>query len=204
MVGISEPDLRRRLHEWMLQVLKARGWAPEAWARRAETTPTNLTRFIRDPVAAPLPSSRTLAQLGHAAGDVPPLLPYQLAIPTVKVPRLSTQMLLAGATSSNQGAGGYVEWVAVMDDVSTHTFAVSLETDAMQARGLVAGDILIVDPDIPPVHGAVIAVLLEDKVSAGIYGPPYLIPQATSAEHKPLPIGKVRVLGVCRQAIKRL
>jgi len=112
-------------------------------------------------------------------------------------------MLQIGVVPSNQDQK-FSEWVVVMDDVGADAFAVTLETDAMQGRGLSAGDLLIVDPAIPPAHGAVVAVLLENLVSAGVYGPPYVIPQATSAEHKPLLIDKVRVLGVCRQAIKRL
>lgn len=63
---------RNAVKVWMRQVLASTGWKPAEWARRAETTPTNITRFL-GPTANLMPTVETLGKLCRAAGSQPNL-----------------------------------------------------------------------------------------------------------------------------------
>lgn len=67
--------IRDRLAQWMRGVMDANDWSAEQWARRAGTTPTNITRFLADPKHASLPTTETLAKLCRVAGSQPSLSP---------------------------------------------------------------------------------------------------------------------------------
>lgn len=70
---------RNAVKVWMREVLQTHGWKPAEWARRAETSPTNITRFL-GPTSSLMPSVETLAKLCRAAGSQPNLagLPRQV------------------------------------------------------------------------------------------------------------------------------
>jgi phage repressor protein C with HTH and peptisase S24 domain len=57
---------RRIIELWMRQVLREAGWSAKAWADKAGTTPTNITRFLKIK-SSPLPSARTLMKLASVA-----------------------------------------------------------------------------------------------------------------------------------------
>lgn len=54
---------------WMRQVMDAKGWSANHWAGLAGTSPTNITRFLKD--AQHIPSSRTISKLAYVAGTSP-------------------------------------------------------------------------------------------------------------------------------------
>lgn len=72
------------IRRWMRMVMEQRDWSAEAWARKAETSPTNITRFLNH--EGSIPSTRTLAKLGDAAGSFPDLMPRRRAENETAVP----------------------------------------------------------------------------------------------------------------------
>ena len=64
-------ETRLALYEWMAAVLRDNRWTAAEWARRAGVTPTNVTRFLKDPEAASLPGAGTIGRLARAAGCQP-------------------------------------------------------------------------------------------------------------------------------------
>lgn len=54
---------------WMRQVMDAKDWSANQWAGLAGTSPTNITRFLKD--AQHVPSSRTISKLAYIAGSSP-------------------------------------------------------------------------------------------------------------------------------------
>lgn len=54
---------------WMRQVMDSKGWSANQWASLAGTSPTNITRFLKD--AKYVPSSRTISKLAYVAGTSP-------------------------------------------------------------------------------------------------------------------------------------
>ena len=59
----------RGIRVWMRQVMDKNGWSANRWASLAGTSPTNITRFLKD--AAHCPSARTIAKLALVAGTAP-------------------------------------------------------------------------------------------------------------------------------------
>lgn len=59
-------NLNSILGQWMSEVLEKTGWSAAHWAKLAETTPSNITRMIRDPAASSRPRVDTLMKLARA------------------------------------------------------------------------------------------------------------------------------------------
>lgn len=59
------------IRTWMRSVMEKREWSAEHWARVAGTSPTNITRFLKD--GQHVPSMRTIAKLSRACGSMPTL-----------------------------------------------------------------------------------------------------------------------------------
>lgn len=72
-VGVREDLDREPLRQWMRGVLQSTGWSAAQWARRARTSGSNITRFIRDQRAS-LPTVRTITKLAAVAPMPPPPL----------------------------------------------------------------------------------------------------------------------------------
>ena len=54
---------------WMRKVMDSKSWSANHWASLAGTSPTNITRFLKD--AQHVPSSRTISKLAYVAGTSP-------------------------------------------------------------------------------------------------------------------------------------
>lgn len=64
-------DIESAVRVWMRRVLDEKGWSAEHWARVADTSATNISRFLSQ--GATLPTLRTMAKLAAAAGSWPEL-----------------------------------------------------------------------------------------------------------------------------------
>lgn len=61
--------LKHELAEWMRAVMAATGWSAAAWAKRAGTSASNLTRMVASPDLAAVPRADTLAKLARAVPE---------------------------------------------------------------------------------------------------------------------------------------
>ncbi|NUB20916.1 XRE family transcriptional regulator, partial [Azospirillum formosense] len=86
-------DTRRAILRWMTGVMEAQGWSAGAWARLAEVTPTNITRFLRDPARGSVPSAETLGRLARVAGSEPRFLDDAAYPAVARVPLLSVEQV---------------------------------------------------------------------------------------------------------------
>lgn len=59
----------RAIRVWMRQVMDQKNWSANQWASLAGTSPTNITRFLKD--GNHIPSSRTISKLAYVAGSSP-------------------------------------------------------------------------------------------------------------------------------------
>ena len=80
--GVEVPNnsdfAHRAVVVWMKDVMRDSGWSPQEWARRAKTTPTNITRVI-DPTSKIVPGLATIHKLAMVAGSQPNLVPQNPA-----------------------------------------------------------------------------------------------------------------------------
>jgi len=66
-----ESHERRAIKVWMRTVMDQKGWSANHWAQLAATSPTNITRFLKD--SKHVPSASTISKLAYAAGSQPNL-----------------------------------------------------------------------------------------------------------------------------------
>lgn len=69
---MSDQSAINAVRVWMRDVLRETGWTPAEWARRAMTSPTNITRLL-SPTATICPKVETLAKLCRVVGSQPNL-----------------------------------------------------------------------------------------------------------------------------------
>lgn len=206
----GENELRLRLRGWMRETLDRHGWSADEWARRAGTSSTNLTRLLNGTGHCSLPNTETLAKLAKVANSQPKL------IDTDRVPVYYLPVLDANDVETILGLGHTQQedfltslklehtQVASVRRRSLRAFGVKIDTESMNAKGLLAGDVAIVEPAdlVPPTNGALVAVLSEGLVGGYIYQPPFYLP-ASTLPFAPLMMDAAELIGRIMQ-IERL
>jgi SOS-response transcriptional repressor LexA len=208
------PPVRKALYDWMSAVLDERGWTASFWARRAEVTPTNVTRFLRDPETASLPSAETIGRLARAADCEPTFLDGEAPPRPVRVPILDIAQLRALRMLGPRQAREYLEEIAsrgsqsVLYDrgASQRAFALRLTSPHMNAAGLLPQDVLVLEPvDVqPPDRGDLVAIVDGDHVCAYRWHCPLLVPASTDPQCEPIPCDEASVIGVAIHMVRPL
>lgn len=199
----QEDSVRNAVRVWMRQVMAERQWTAAHWAKLANTSPTNITRFL-SPGCRIVPSADTISKLAQAAGSQPNLgfVPgaARVAVRVIPVVR-EGYLIMRDAT-----AYGTNETVAVASSASDQAVAVLVVSDSMNASGILPDDILVIEPlEVqPPSKGRVVAAVHDGQVIYGEYQPPVLIPRSTNRAHRVVGIGDAQVVGVATQVIRRL
>lgn len=211
--GTMLAAVRKALCDWMEGVLDERGWSAAAWARRAEVTPTNLTRFLRDPDHASLPSAETIGRLAWAAGSEPRFLAQDSA-PPIRVPVLQVAQLRALRQLGPRQAEEFLDELRLRTapcvlydrDVTRRAFALRVTTMHMNAGGLVPDDLVVLEPtDVaPPSVGDLVTTVDGDHVCAYRWYHPLLVPTSTEPACKPVACDDVAVVGVAVHLIRAL
>lgn len=199
-------ETRDALQRWMKRVLRDRGWTAAEWARRAGVTPTNLTRFLRDPHSGSLPGADTLGRLARAAGSEPRFLanghePSVWHVPLLTLAQLQTLLAIEacaaadflGAVLRETGA-----CVPVDRRTSPRAFALRVGSHHLNAGGVIVDDRIVVEPVdvVPPGTGDLVIVLDGDSVCAYRYYAPYLVPVSTDSGCVPMRWDGARVVGI--------
>lgn len=208
------PPVRKALFDWMSAVLDERGWTASSWARRAEVTPTNVTRFLRDPEAASLPSAETIGRLARAADSEPTFLDTGASPRPVRVPILELAQLRALRMLGPRQAREYLGEVAgggclsVLYDrqASERAFALRLTSLHMNAGGLLPQDVLVLEPvDVrSPAKGDLVVLVEGDHVCAYRWHCPLLVPASTDPLCEPVPCDEAPVIGVAIHMVRPL
>lgn len=183
---------QERIAAWMQRVMVKNNWTAEEWARRAGTSPTNLTRFLGS--GEHTTSGNTLIKLATAAKSTPPIGPEALS-PTTEIPFYEDFMgkILKGTFT-------------VPSEVSASSFAIELESDTMTLGGLLPGDTLVCEPESvrPHRNGSILCYLLDGVVSAGKLYPPYLMPSSSDADNLPVNVKNVTIVGTVVTQVRDL
>lgn len=183
---MTEKD-RATIRAWMRRVMSEHNWSAAQWARQADTSATNITRFLNG-AAKHIPSSKTIAALARVAGYGPnyldlstqtmnasralPLLenPAQLQIIIDKRRRKDLESLSSVLVSVNR----------VFDGVM---FVVEITESSFDANGVMSGDHVVVLPEkeqpLEP-NSKVVAMNEQGKAGVYMYNPPYLTTASTS------------------------
>jgi hypothetical protein len=215
-------EIRVALYEWMSAVLRDNRWTAAEWARRADVTPTNLTRFLKDPDAASLPGAETIGRLARAAGCQPRFAPDggsdgQSSVGAWRVPLLKCGELAAMRALGPAGdvpaflrgllRGNGRQAVAVDERPSPGAFAVRISSRHLNAGGVIEDDVIVVEPadhHRPPRAGVLVVVLDGEHVCAYRHYPPLLVPVSTDSACVPMLCDDAAVLGVAVRIIRLL
>jgi transcriptional regulator with XRE-family HTH domain len=139
---------------WMRAVMEKKDWSAEEWARKAETSPTNITRFLRG--SKHMPSTRTIAKLARVAGSAPAIGRPVVDLATALVPVYARPLSQKGAAEVRA-----IGRVRSMEQVSERAFGVKVQHNSFAAQGIAAGDVIVFEPaDImTPKQGSLICWL---------------------------------------------
>lgn len=72
-------QLRARLAEWMRQVIREQFNSANAWANKAKVAPSTISRFLKAPQSASMPSTDTITKLAAVAQRQPPPLSHSIS-----------------------------------------------------------------------------------------------------------------------------
>jgi hypothetical protein len=205
VVNATTPNdpVRNAVRVWMRQVMAERQWTAAHWAKLANTSPTNITRFL-SPGCRIVPSADTISKLAHVAGSQPNLgfVPGVARVAVRVVPVVREGYLIM----RDAAAHGTNETVAVASSVSEQAVAVLVESDSMSASGILPDDIVVIEPlEVQPVSkGRIVAAVYKGEVIYAEYQPPVLIPRSNNRTHRVVAVGDAEIVGVATQVIRRL
>ncbi len=209
-----EERIRRALEDWMRGVLAERHWSAAEWARRAEVTPTNLTRFLKDPDTASLPSAETIGRLAWAAGSEPRFLGHgREAVPAQRVPVLTVPQLKELRDLAPACAERYLDALAresqgpavLMDgEPRRAAFALKVTSLHMNAAGMVPDDHVVLEPPqiLPPRKGDMVVTVSGDQVCGYRFHPPLLVPVSTDSACEPALVDEETLVGVAVRLVR--
>lgn len=207
-----DQQARNAVREWMRKVLQEKGWTAAEWARRAGTTPTNITRVL-SPTATIVPKGETLALLARAAGSQPQLSPLKDMTASVQVPFLSKDPAYWYTSSQ------FWKWIlnethpkAQVDrNPQGPAFVMAVQDAGMEGRGLVEGDrILVVRVPISQLEeGDVVVGFLDGRlVIVDWYGKLIAfrpaVALAMQAQYKPRPASEFTLYGKAISMVRDL
>lgn len=199
-------DTRRAILRWMTGVMEAQGWSAGAWARLAEVTPTNITRFLRDPARGSVPSAETLGRLARVAGSEPRFLDETAYLAVARVPLLSVEQVQnflelgrrAGEAFIAAALTGGARGIAMDRPASRRAFALTIASSSLNAAGVLPDDCVVLEPldVLAPLAGDVVVTVGDGTVCGYRFFPPHLLPVSTDPGCRPTPIDRANVAGV--------
>lgn len=198
--------VRGILYQWVSGVMEERGWTAATWARYADVTPTNLSRFLKDPESASLPSAETIGRLAWAAGSQPQFLSGNSSNGTCRIPILTLEqvhvLLHLRRTQRQEFIGRTLRengrCVVLERQSSARAFALQITSQHMNAAGLLPNDQVVVEPmDLQPARSGDLVIAVDgDKVCGYRYYPPHLIPVSTDSSCAPVLCAGATVAGI--------
>jgi len=206
----TQQHIQQSVRQWVRTVMQQQGWSAEEWARRAATTPTNITRILSTDKS--LPNADTLARLAQAAGSQPDLVGRGDKAPTPStVPLLDHDQVMTLAKMSGREKAAFLDTLGrelvtmqVLFRPSATGFAVKVETDSLRGRGLLKDDVIVIEPadfsgqDV----GSIVAAIVRQRIGAWLWYPPLLVPAHESDD--PVPLKDAKMLGRVLQLMRRL
>lgn len=171
VAGVRQVAIRRRLVDWMRDVMERTEMSGHAWAVKAGLSPSTISRFLKDPVHTPMPSTSTLAKLAAAVGEPPPELHDKVIEPAPEIaPRLLPRDVpVYGVAQGGQGGsfamnGETVDFVRRPPGIekARGVFGIFVVGTSMSPR-FEPGDLLYLHPDRPAQIGCDVVVELHGK-----------------------------------------
>jgi hypothetical protein len=204
-----EMAIQASVRRWVRTVMQQQGWSAEEWARRAATTPTNITRILSS--ESSLPNADTLGRLARVAGSQPDLVGSAKRVANDSVPLLDHDQVLQLAKLTGKERRAFLDRLrgelVTMQGLfrpSTTGFGVAVETDALRGRGVLKGDIMVIEPaDFSGEDGgSIVAAIVGRQIGPWLWYPPVLVPAHENTDT--VPMTKATILGRVVQLMRQL
>jgi hypothetical protein len=207
-----DQEARTILLNWIRTTLEEKGWRAYNWTLAAQLADTSLSRFLKNPTTAHLPSATTIFALAQAAKSYPNLLEPKKIELGKKLALLDGKLLTLMTSCSAELDEQTIEQeiaqltdrrtTVVSYDTSNRAFAIECETRSMNAAGLLPGDHLICEPpDIcpPRVGDTVVTLTSSGEVQPLRFAGDWLKPVSTDSDCEPVLCGETRIYGTVVQ-----
>jgi transcriptional regulator with XRE-family HTH domain len=198
--------LRKRLQLWMKEIMLAKGWSAERWAKEADTSATNITRFLSGN-DQPIPSTLTLEKLANACGVSPPIGVGKRSFKPIPIVDATSIRLIkwpAKTQELNRLMDQRVGMLQAPHETSDDAFAIVVQSDRLSMLGIVPGDQLVIEPNGERTTGAVLVFVCPDgRVDVGVLEGKMLTARSTTL-HVGHAIDDVSIVGRATQHVKKL
>jgi hypothetical protein len=200
----DEKLTRQAVIAWMKTVLATNEWSAEEWARRSNASATSITRLLKEPDTANLPSTDTLAKLARAAGSQPVFAGEAFGRIGNRVPLIDLPTLLRFLKSDVRVQ---IAMISKLKDegpttlvpykTSVRALSMVVTADTFSGRGIYPGDTITVEPPdvIPCTPGSLVAAVVDNKLGVYLYQPPHLIPHPAGGPIEAVLIKDAKVWG---------
>jgi len=168
---------RERIRAWLKEAISQAGGSAAALAKRAGLADTTITRFLKHE-DAPMPSSRTLSKIAHAAGLKPIGFSSDTAA-ALDVPGVAEPEALQFDMEEAEPRQTRLVRAAIGDRQAADPWI--LKTVALKLAGYMPGDIVIVDLVQSARAGSAVCAQIYDwrqnsaETVFRIYEPPFLV-----------------------------
>lgn len=213
--AMSDDDpTRRAIRVWMREVLAMKDWSANEWAKRAGTSPTNITRVLA-PTSKIIPSAATISKLARVAGSQPKLNPHSelQAQRAWQVPLVAARVL--SGFSPRQlwdyvmSSSAAVQSIAVDGPIDGPALVTDVPTLGMAARGIVPGDRILIEKvhakDLRPGH--VVLFYHDSRAKIGEWQGSLIVfypSVAGDPEFNPIRTTDIEIYGRVRRLIREL
>ncbi len=189
--------------DWIAQLMAEHNVTASELARRAGLAESTLTRLMSDTGSGNLPREGTIAKIERAFNTRRPV------IQTTNIPAGARGVIQDPRVSTKEIAG--ILSAAAANDLSALE-AYMVADRALDLKGYMPGDVLLIDTEKRPENGDIVAVSFGSptqstgRVSLRIYDTLFLISHSTDDSLR-RPIlnepGRVQLVGVVQMAVRR-
>jgi SOS-response transcriptional repressor LexA len=172
---------RDRLRAWLRQNLEDQGITATKAAKSIGVATTTLTKFLNDPAYTFTPSTPVVSKLERLFGRAAPRAASSGALPQIEAGRLALEDVPPAQRKA----------LAALTGDRRSVEAWTVYGDALQAAGVMPGDVLLVDLDEVARAGDIVCAEIHEQGTRRtvfrLYQKPYLVP-ATFAAGSWMPI----------------
>jgi hypothetical protein len=190
----------------MSNVMLEKKWSAEKWGKEAQTSPTNITRFLSNDSSA-IPNVATLEKLARAAGSAYPIGDLQksslYSVPVVDAALIAMIHWPAQTQEIQKMMKASTKAIQAAFPCGPNSFALEVLSHDLSQRAVVKGDIVIVDPDAATELFCLVAYRDADKVGFGELGEQFIMAR-TLRPSAPVPIEAVQIVGRIVQHVRKL
>ena len=201
----SNEQARRAVRVWMREVLEKKDWTAADWAKRAGTSPTNITRVL-SPTSRIIPSAATIGKLAAVAGSQPKLSFSNqiLSTATASLPLIPANVI---AGFANVQVSKWWEWLVEKERTFTRVeidrdpqgpaFVMLVETEDLETEGILAGDKILIEKNAEMKPGCYVAFFQDNSVGLGQWHR-----NVITRQNVPVNVTDVRVIGRITRIIR--